>query len=468
MNGRNLLGDTQTQGRNLLAESDPPKPPEPEPKKPTLASEFAETGKRAATMGYGAVTGLLGSFGELEKFGAYDVPEFFGLREKGERDQLMGRETIFPTTEEVRKGLSKVGVERPKEQYRGYETAGEIVGGLGTALPSLAKTGTRALLGTPSRVSEATARKAEDLGFKLSPAQVRQDVPISAKGATGAAQTNQTLANKLATEGTGKATTEITPEFIGTRLKDLGKEFDNVYKGKTFAVDSSIVGTLNNIIARESELGFAGVSSVRQAAQSMLDNIQAAGTYVVQGDDLQRLRNAMTQSARSTASRGNAHEIYELVDVIDNAVGTFNPAVTAKLSELRPLYRNSIILEDLYRKGGIRQGNISLEMLGDMLRGKRDAVRRTAQDIDELGELGRELRLRARWQEVGAAETPSADVLKKALGTTMGSLASLTGLRSATARKAQRALARKPVTPAEGVGAITGAGAMLPREEPNE
>jgi hypothetical protein len=468
MNGRNLLGDTQTQGRNLLAESDPPKPPEPEPKKPTLASEFAETGKKAATMGYGAVTGLLGSFGELEKFGAYDVPEFFGLREKGERDQLMGRETIFPTTEEVRKGLSKVGVERPKEQYRGYETAGEIVGGLGTALPSLAKTGTRALLGTPSRVSEATARKAEDLGFKLSPAQVRQDVPISAKGATGAAQTNQTLANKLATEGTGKATTEITPEFIGTRLKDLGKEFDNIYKGKTFAVDSSIVGTLNNIIARESELGFAGVSSVRQAAQSMLDNIQAAGTYVVQGDDFQRLRNAMTQSARSTASRGNAHEIYELVDVIDNAVGTFNPAVTAKLSELRPLYRNSIILEDLYRKGGIRQGNISLEMLGDMLRGKRDAVRRTAQDIDELGELGRELRLRARWQEVGAAETPSADVLKKALGTTMGGLASLTGLRSATARKAQRALARKPVTPAEGVGAITGAGAMLPREEPNE
>jgi len=468
MNGRNLLGDTQTQGRNLLAESDPPKPPEPEPKKPTLASEFAETGKKAATVGYGAVTGLLGSFGELEKFGAYDVPEFLGLREKGERDKLMGRETIFPTTEEVRKGLSKIGVERPKEEYRGYETAGEIVGGLGTALPSLAKTGTRALLGTPSKVSEATARKAEELGFKLSPAQVRQDVPISAKGATGAAQTNQTLANKLATEGTGKATTEITPEFIGKRLKDLGKEFDNIYKGKTFAVDSSIVGTLNNIIARESELGFAGVSSVRQAAQSMLDNIQAAGTYVVQGDDLQRLRNAMTQSARSTASRGNAHEIYELVDVIDNAVGTFNPAVTKKLSELRPLYRNSIILEDLYRKGGIRQGNISLEMLGDMLRGKRDAVRRTAQDIDELGELGRELRLRARWQEVGAAETPSADVLKKALGTTMGGVASLTGLRSAAARKAQKALARKPVTPAEGVGAITGAGAMLPREETNE
>ena len=127
MNGRNLLGDTQTQGRNLLAESDPPKPPKPEPKRPTLGSEFAETGKKAATMGYGAVTGLLGSFGELEKFGAYDVPEFFGLREKGERDQLMGRETIFPTTEEVRKVMSKVGVERPKEQYRGYETAGEIV-----------------------------------------------------------------------------------------------------------------------------------------------------------------------------------------------------------------------------------------------------------------------------------------------------------------------------------------------------
>lgn len=459
MNGRNLLSETQ--GRNLLAESDPPKPPEP--------YQEATRGEKAKAIAYGAATGLAGSLGEIEKFAAYEVPEFLGLREKGQRDQFMGRETLFPTVEEARKGLKKVGIERPREEVRGYETGGEIVGGLGTALPSLAKTGTRALLGTPSRTSEALAQKAEKIGFKLSPAQVRQDVPISAKGATLAAEKNQTLANKLATEGTGKATTEITPEFIGGRLKDLGKEFDDIYKGKTFAVDSNIVGTLNNIIARESELGFAGVSSVRQAAQSMLDNIQAAGTFVVKGDDLQRLRNAMTQSARSTASRGNAHEIYELVDVIDNAVGTFNPSVTAKLKELRPLYRNSIILEDLYRKGGIQQGNISLEMLGNMLRGKRDVARRTAQDIDELGELGRELRLRARWQDVGGAETPSADILKKALGTTMGGVASITGLRSAAARKAQKALARKPVTPTERVGAVTGAGsAIAPATDTNE
>ena len=47
-----------------------------EPKEPTF-------GEKAGAGLYGAATGFAGGLGELEKFGAYDVPEYLGLREKG-------------------------------------------------------------------------------------------------------------------------------------------------------------------------------------------------------------------------------------------------------------------------------------------------------------------------------------------------------------------------------------------------
>lgn len=323
------------------------------------------------------------------------------------------------------------------EQFGVPRAASELAAlGLG---PATGRKIGEALVGTTTRTGEALAKKAEQLGFKLSPAQTRADIPVPAKGATFSAEKNQTLANQLASEGTGKKVTEISPEFIGKRLKDLGKEYDKLYKGKQFRVDPSISNDLQNILAKEQELGVAGVSTVKQAAQTMLDTLQRQGPVVI-GDDLQRLRNALTERARSTASRGNAHEIYELVDKIDAAVAARNPQFKTALDELRPQYRNSVILEDLYRQGGIKQGNISLEKLGEMLRGKRDVLRRTAKDIDELGELGRELKLRARWETEGRAATAGEDILGQLFGTGADIAGKISGTRGSTARSLQRYL----------------------------
>jgi len=320
------------------------------------------------------------------------------------------------------------------EQFGIPRAASELTAlGLG---PATGRKIGESLVGTTTRTGEALAKKAEKLGFKLSPAQTRADVPVPAKGATFSSEKNQTIANQLASEGTGKAAKEISPEFIGQRLKDLGKEYDKLYKGKQFRVDSSISNDLQNILSREQELGVAGVSTVKQAAQTMLDTMQRQGPIVV-GDDLQRLRNALTERARSTSSRGNAHEIYELVDKIDAAVSARNPQFKATLDVLRPQYRNSVILEDLYRQGGIRQGNISLEQLGNMLRGKRDVLRRTGKDIDELGELGRELQLRARWETEGRAATSGEGLLGQVLGTGADIAGKITGTRGSTARSLQ-------------------------------
>lgn len=439
--------------------------------------------EKAKGFGYGAVTGLVGGPGELEEFVTYTGPELVGLRERGAPKAppatsipgvlrsvgALDRPTVFPTVKDVGRGLEAIGIQPPREDVSGYQTAGEVIGGLGTSIPGILRSGTRAILGVPSKTSAKLAERAEDLGFKLSPSQVRQDVPVGQYGAVGFAKENQDLANKLATKGTGKEAAEVTPDFLRDRFSDLGRQYDALYIGKQFPVDPSVQNALNNILMKEQELGVAGVSTVKQAAQTILDKFQVSGP-VIDGVDLQRLRNAITERARSTASRGNAHEIYEMVNVIDNAVAARNPSFKKTLDVLSPQYRNTIILEDLYRQGGIHQGNISLEKLGNMLAGKRDAVRRTGKDIDELGELGRELQIRARWQEAGTGMTPSTDILRKALGTTPGGAVTAI-LRGRPARALQRGYAEEApgwLKAVEGAGMVPAAGTVtrpLKREE---
>lgn len=420
--------------------------------------------EKSGAVAYGAGTGVVGSLGELEKFGAYTVPETLGFREEGQKDDMgFGRETLFPTIDDARKYLEKIGVTRPREEVRGYETGGEIVGGLVSSAPSAVKTGTKALLGTPTRVRELNARIAEKLGFKLSPAQVRAIEPVSGRGATSLlsdyANENQILANKLASEGTGVSTTNLRESFIKNRISKLGEEYNKLYKGKQFKIDNQAVSALEQIAAREAPLpNIATVSPVYQTAVSILDRVKNEG-LVIAGDDLQRMRNALSASAR-TGKRTDSHEIYEFINTIDNSVGKYQPELKETLAYLNPKYRNSIILEDLYRAGGIEGGDISLEKLGSLLKGGRDAVRGGKADIDQLSRLGSELGLRARWETEGKKATGAAEALESALSTKLSIIPKGLGLRSATARKAQKALARKPVKGYERAGAVTGAGAV--------
>ena len=282
---------------------------------------------------------------------------------------------------------------------------------------------------------------AEKLGFKLSPSQVRASTPVAEQGALGYAKSNHTLANRLASSGTGKEVNEITPIFLRERLKTLGTEFDNVYKGQRFNIDPKMKGHIEYILAREEDLGFAGVSTVKQAVKSMVEQIDNGK---ILGDDLQRVRNALTQTARSTTNRGKAHEIYELVDVLDKAVELQNPAMKATLATLRPQYRNTIILEDLFNVGGIKAGNISLERLGAQTFNSGQ-LRRNPQDIDGLGMIGNQLGLRAMWETAGESMPGVVRGAVRERGLLPEAIRGLTTpLRSATAREAQKYASEGP------------------------
>lgn len=395
-------------------------------------------GQKAKAFGYGAVTGLAGGLGELEDLGikgSQFLPEFARIPESEGR--------AFHNVQDIKKSLERnFGIKPPEESVSGYETAGELLGGFGTSLPSLA----RKVLGSTTRTGEFAAKQAEKMGFKLSPTQVRADAPLAEKGATGWAEHNQTLANKLASKGTGVEVSEISPEFIKGRYRKLGEEFDNLYEGKVFNIDKNAVDAIHQISAMENQLpNMASVSPVKQAADNILTNFQNLtsrqganpNTFGIQGEALQRLRNALSQRARSSSDQ-NAHEIYNLIDQIDASIARNHPQIAEKLTVLRPKYRNTVILDDLWRAGGIDKGNVSLNKLGNIIKSRPEGLK-SESEIDKLGRLGKELQMKGRWETSGSAtdEQKAVDAaIRKITGLTSVPL----GLKTRGARVLQKQL----------------------------
>ena len=412
--------------------------------------------EKVKAFSFGAVKGAAGGIGELEKFGTYTFPETFGMKEKTPPSE---QTTVFPTQKDVGTFMTeKMGMKEPRPQVSGYETAGEVVGGLLPAAPAAARTAVKSLVGVPSKASEMYARQAEKLGFKVSPSQVRQDVPLGEKGARGYEKENQELANRLASRGTGAEAKEIDKSFIDGRLDKVGKEFDKVYKGRTFTLDEQGQSALANIAEFQSGLpGPTQLNLVKKVAK----DIQRTGE--IKGEELQTIRNNLAHYARTASDRSDAHQVYELIDQIDASIARNHPEIANTLNTLRPQYRNSIILRDLWNAKGISQGNISLERLGNMLAGRG---RLGKSDIDVLGELGKELRLRARWEEAGAKSLPGEIAAGKILGTGRDLASALMGTKTATARKIQSRLGpmaeRGAAFPtAEKAGTLTATGTAL-------
>jgi len=449
--------DTSSSVPDWAKESTSPKESIAQSQKRT-AKEFPLS-ERAGAIAYGAGTGAIGAAGELEKMLASTIPKAVGLQNKNDKESLFGRETLFPTVSEAQQLASKIGIEKPRKELEFQQNIGEMIGGFGAEIPRMLKGSVRAFLGTPSQTSEEIARRAETMGFSPVAAQVKADSPIASKGALGATKDNQRTANTWASLSTGEVApgrnAEINRDFLNNRINNLGKQFDEVYQGKTFNIDPEAVDVIRGMAQNEQLLpNVASNSQVKNTAQNIVNSFDRLAnranaipnTFGIEGDALQRIRNSLTQYARSTNPQ-NAREIYGLVDALDASVARNHPDVAATLEQIRPFYRNTMALEELMGREGIRQGNISLEQLGNMLGSRKGQMRRDGDGqaalLDQLAEIGSELKFKARWQtsngETGVAEDTLGKILR-----TGGDLASnLTGRRSKTARALQKSLGQE-------------------------
>ena len=214
---------------------------------------------------YGAATGFVGSPGEFEKLAAYDVPEFLGADVERGKGVPFGRETFFPTIEEAQKLLGAAGISKPRGEVSGYQTAGEIIGGLGTAIPALAR-GAKALYRTDI-VQSLSGKKTGEQAAKLAE-------EAAAAGASGAAALAKEAAEATRQETTLGARAKLAPE---ERIK-MAEEVAASAKARSVR----LLGGLPGVSAKWEAGAFRAIPEtpaqiggyIRQQAENFLDSVK--------------------------------------------------------------------------------------------------------------------------------------------------------------------------------------------------
>lgn len=242
----------------------------PEPKKKPTIKEAIQPEPFVT----GAVRGLLGAPGELEQFGAYTIPELFGARKSGERDKLFGRETLAPTMKEVGAAMEKIGI----EQQPGFAgTAGEIVGGLGTAVPGLVRGGKalaqRLIQSKPGRIltgketASAQERLAQTAAGTGATAQRAIEQQSAAETARLARQAEQRTAAERAGAKEARKGESALRELAGVKTMPEAGAFKPIPAGKT---------EVGDVVRREAD---KFVRSIKDARNSKADELfgKAAG-----------------------------------------------------------------------------------------------------------------------------------------------------------------------------------------------
>jgi len=310
---------------------------------------------------------------------------------------------------------------------------GTVLGGTIPAAISGGRSAVRGILGRTEPQVEQVAQRAEQLGFKLEPMQVRAERPGASAGFGAAAETNQALANRLVTEAAGKRAAAVTPEYIGDRLRDLGRKYDDIYLGpggaaspRTFRVDSATVNALTPIAQLEQRLAAGAVPGVRNIATDLVAQFQAAQAQTtggrvtaikVPGSDLQRLRSELTRIYRTSTDNVDRGAAMSVLRELDANIARNHPDVARELATLNPQYRTVLTLEAL----APARGNVSLQQLGRFLETKDPmfASGRSQHPLADLGRMGLDLGIRSIDEaatRVGAAGDVPLGRLERALG----------------------------------------------------
>jgi hypothetical protein len=236
--------------------------------------QMANIGAAARTMARGAGEGFLGQVGDvLEAARTYDPFVLAGLNpritpemraEAGLPERQLGYLPV-PTTEEVAKGTDILFGE-PEENKKLFRKTGQVLGPFVSprSLGRLSQTAADALIGRPSIRGAKVAAEAEAEGLPVTARQVRGKEPVGEPLSIK----QQEKVNEEVSAVTGASTKSIDPEFIDSRLKALGKDYDNIYSGE-FKIGEDVAAAAKAILDQETAVGAAGDAGVASIARNI-------------------------------------------------------------------------------------------------------------------------------------------------------------------------------------------------------
>lgn len=169
--------------------------------------------------------------------------------------------------------------------------------------------------------------------------------------------------------------------------------------------------------------------NLTQQAVQQEPMLQPAAQVVggVNGRELQALRSNLSDLAYRLDGQEKTRA-YELLRAIDAAIETNNTGLAANFRQINRRYAANQALLELERKGGIFGGNISLEKLGQITKDFGQS-----HPLYELGEIGRQLKLRGIFEGVEYPTGELAQLLTRGKRAALGTI-----LDSPVARSLQR------------------------------
>jgi hypothetical protein len=264
MAGRDLLAEPS--GRDLLAE------PKKE-KEPGVA-------EKAGAVAYGLGTSTLGTLGDVEKF-----------LNPGKNEKFMGRETIFPTTEEAQKGYEMIGIPKPRESVKGYQTAGELAPAVGAGVGALYKLGKYGA-GKIGNLMGGGKELAETL--KSATAGRVSEEAAKAGQKAGAAESRAGAAEKIAEREAGKPVAEygqmpgVTMGTEAGAAKAIPQSMDEI--------GSTIRNTVEGVYGRFKETRAKNAATNKTAAFGDAKNKELAGELVENTNAYKEAKKMVTDS----------------------------------------------------------------------------------------------------------------------------------------------------------------------------
>jgi hypothetical protein len=280
--------------------------------------EFLKSvGERGSAIGQGLVADVAGLPGAAEKFLAVDVPSYLG--QKKQSVPITGRETFFPTTEEISKTelfQTPEAKKYPLEAALGRNLY-EIIGGAGllkglvssskiipTVENALGRGVTKAEEDALSKANEVASGRLKELTSEetgiLNKMQQEADRVQAAKKATEKAQTAEKssiggLKGTKTEESFGAfETVPETKQETGNYLRNIYENFvDSVRKVRSAKADEEINAARNAAAAKEaSGLSFTS-SKPMQELKDLIDERLSQTTDRSIADELNRIKNAL-------------------------------------------------------------------------------------------------------------------------------------------------------------------------------
>lgn len=298
------------------------------------------------------------------------------------------------------------------DRLHGAATGAASMAALGAAGPLAAAGGSAALNAVAPKINEGlrdVAALAQKYKIPVSLDQisssralknvqkVSQELPFS--GQEGFRDKQMSAFNRALLNTVGVDADKITKMNMDKAFINVGKEFDDLGKGKTFQLDDAFSRRLDDV--RQEAQSISTKDAVSNFENEVANILKEAGpTGSISGEKLGTLRARVNRLARKSNNPDTQDLLHDLENAIVDTMTAGDDAVSGAFSKTKQKYKNLLVLEPLAAKA--KAGNISPSLLNNRVSKiyGRSHTTGNAGEIGDLAQIGHEL-----LPELGGSDT---------------------------------------------------------------